>query len=214
MKLSLVTWWLTALTSVGLVGGCSALSPQPDRTKYFTLSPVAASERAPALVGPVERTLGIGPVTIPDQLEDGIVTRMSSEEVAISDNDRWGQPLRDSLVTVLRQNLVRLLGTQHVVIFPWQPSSAPDLAVSLELLHFERTTAGTVELSARWSVERGAGGPPLLINETSITRPYEGTDTRAAVAALSLALADLSRLIALDLTAAWRPGAAPSVGRR
>ena len=178
MKFSLVTWWLTALTLVGLAGGCSALSPQPDRTRYFTLSPVAASERAPPPVGHAERSLGIGPVTIPDQLEDGIVTRISSEEVAISDNDRWGQPLRDSLVTVLQQNLVRLLGTQHVVIYPWQPSSAPDLAVTLELLHFERL---------RWapSSSRHAGrssgaraGPPC-----SSTRRRSPDRTRRAIRA-------------------------------
>jgi uncharacterized lipoprotein YmbA len=99
----------------------------------------------------------------------------------------------------LRQNLIQLLGTQRVFLYPWQPSSKPDLAVTLEILQFERTAKGTAELKARWSIQQGSNRTPLSIRETSLSQPILGADTRAAVAALSIALGTMSEEIAMDV---------------
>jgi uncharacterized lipoprotein YmbA len=191
------TCLVVVLASAPLVAGCSALSPQADKTRYFVLSPVAVAAPAPSI--PFDHTVGIGPLSIPDHLETQIVTRLADEEMAISDTERWGESLRDSLGPVMRQNLVVLLGTERIVMYPWALASPPDLSVSVDVLRFERTTKGTVELAARWSVARGPDRAPMWIREASVTKPVRGSDTRAAVAALSAALYDLSWQIAADI---------------
>jgi uncharacterized protein len=183
-----------ALATAELTVGCSALSSQPDLTKYYVLTPIAA----PQGIG-FDRSVGVGPVTVPDHLEDQLVTRLADQEVAISDTERWNEPLRSAVSGVLRQNLIALLGTQRILLHPWEPKSAPDLAVTLEILQFERTTKGTANVKARWSIEQVSNRTSLLIKEASLSQPIQGTDTRAAVAALSAALGNLSQQIALDI---------------
>jgi uncharacterized lipoprotein YmbA len=181
------------------MASCSALSAQEDRTRYFTLRPLAVPERQP--VSGFDRTVGIGPIVVPDHLEHGLVTRIAGDEIAISDLDRWAEPLHDLLGRGLRQNLIALLRTERIQSYPWDLSTTPDIAVSLEILHFERTAQGMADLAVRWTLERGADRAPLLTQETRISKPIKGTDTRAVVAALSEALVTLSR----DIAAAVRP---------
>jgi uncharacterized lipoprotein YmbA len=192
----LVATMTAALAATQLTVGCAALSSQPDLTRYYVLRPIAVPQ--PISVG-FDRSVGVGPVTVPDHLEDQLVTRLADEEVAISDTERWSEPLHDAVSGVLRQNLVLLLGTQRVKFYPWDPKAAPDLAVTLELMQFERTTRGTVDVKARWSIEQGSNRTPLLMNETSLSQIMPGTDSRAAVAALSAALNNLSQQIAMDV---------------
>jgi len=188
---------VATLAIAEIVSGCSALSRQADTTKYFVLTPLATPEQGFA-VG-FDGAVGIGPLTIPDHLDNYLVTRLADEEVDISDTDRWGEPLREAVSRTLRQNLIALLGTEHVVIYPWHRSAPPDLAVSMELLRFERTTNGTAEVAARWSIERGSDRSRLLTDETTVSQPILVTYTLAAVAALSAALGQLSRQIATDV---------------
>jgi uncharacterized lipoprotein YmbA len=187
---------LLAMASLAGLAACAALRPQADTTKYFVLRPEVSPEHAEIRA---QQTLGIGPVTIPDHLDDRIVTRLSNEEIAISDSERWAEPLRDSLVALFRQEIGAQLGTDRILAYPWRPSEAPDLTVAVEVLHFERTTSGTVEVAARWTIGNGSAFP-LLARAVSIRRTFAGGETRAAVAAMSAGVAELSRQIAADVT--------------
>ena len=131
---------VAALTIAESTTGCSALSAQPDMTRYFVLTPLAARGREP---GGFDRVVGIGPLKVPDYMEQQLVTRLASEEIAISDVERWSEPLDDALNAVLHQNLVALLGTERIIAYPWDLSAPPDLAVTLNVLQLERTTKGT-----------------------------------------------------------------------
>jgi uncharacterized lipoprotein YmbA len=186
--------------ALALLGSCSFLRPQADRTQYFLLKPLAVPERQP--VGGFARTVGLGPFDIPDHLETTLVTRLAANQIAISDTDRWGEPLRDGLPRVLRQNLIALLRTERVLVYPWDLSASPDLAVRVEVLQFERTIQGMANLAVRWTLERGADRTPLLTEETRVSEPIRATGTRAAVAALSSAVVVLSRSIAAAVRAA------------
>jgi uncharacterized lipoprotein YmbA len=187
---------MAVLAVAELTAGCSALSSQPDLTRYYSLTPIES--RRPMPVG-YDLSVGIGPVTVPDHLEDQLVTRLADEEVVISDTDRWSEPLRDGVSGVLRQNLTRLLGTQRIFIYPWDPKIPPDWAVTLEILQFERTAKGTADLKARWSIGQGSNRAPVVIREAVVSQPIEGTDPRATVSALSAALNNLSQQIAMDI---------------
>jgi uncharacterized lipoprotein YmbA len=190
--------WL--ILGAALVSGCTALSAQEDRTRYFILKPLAVPERQP--VSGFARSVGLGPFAIPDHLEAMLVTRLADNQITISDTDRWAEPLHEGLSTALRQDLIRLLGTERIVIYPWESSAQPDLAVRVEVLQFERTRRGTVELAARWSVERGSDRTPIVTEETRVSKPVRGTDSNAAAMALSSAVLVLSRNIAAAIRSA------------
>jgi uncharacterized lipoprotein YmbA len=191
------------MLAAALATSCAALSAQSDRTQYFTLKPLAAPERQP--VSGFTPSLGLGPFEIPDHLETMIVTRLADNQIVISDTDRWADPLTQGLSSVLRQDLIALLGTERVVLYPWDVGAAPDLAVRVEVLQFERSTRGTADLAARWTLERGKDRTPLQTIETRVTRPIHGTDTRAAAAALSSDVVVLSQNIAAAIRAVPRP---------
>jgi uncharacterized protein len=187
---------LLAMISLAGVAACSALSQQADTTRYFVLRPEPAPKPAESRFA---GTIGIGPVTIPDHLDDRLVTRLSNEEISISDDERWAEPLRESLVAVLRQDLGPLLGTDRFLVYPWRASEAPDLAISVDIVRFERTTRGTVEVAARWTIAPTTGASPMSARSASIRGTFAGTDARAAVAALNAGVAELSRQIAADV---------------
>ena len=178
--------------------GCSALSPQADRTRYFVLRPLAVPERQP-VSGGTSYSIGIGPVVVPDHLEHGLVTRLSGDEITISDTDRWAEPLHELVSHALRQNLTALLHTERMRAYPWELSEAPDLAVTVEILHFERTARRTVDLAARWTIERGSDRTALATEETRVSKSLAAPGSGDAAAALSSALVVLSRNIAQAL---------------
>jgi uncharacterized lipoprotein YmbA len=204
---------LQLVTSLMLatVVGCSVLSSQADPTKYYVLSPQTSPAPKPP---PIEQSVGIGPLTMPDHLDQQLVTRLADEEISISDVEEWGEPLRDSFPRVLQQNLIGLLGTERVVVYPWDLSNPPDLAVRIDLLHFERTTKGVADLRARWSIEQVASRKALATEETRVMKPIMGTDTRDAVAALDAAVGALSDQIAAEVRRIVAPPAIQTSGRR
>ncbi len=64
-----VTIKLIAFGACAMAAGCSVLSPQPDRSKFFILTPIsdsAATAAKPASTSPDSQlTIGVGPVDFP-----------------------------------------------------------------------------------------------------------------------------------------------------
>ena len=75
---------LIAFGACAMAAGCSVLSPQPDRSKFFILTPVSDSAgitARPASTNPNSQlTIGVGPVDFPDYLRRlAVVTRVAPE---------------------------------------------------------------------------------------------------------------------------------------
>lgn len=155
--------------------------------------------------GSVPVVLGIGPITIPGYLDrPQIVVRVSDNEVALAEVDRWAEPLGGNLARVLEENLSLLLPSSTYVDYPWYESDAPDYGVALDVRRFESDTAGTVVLEADWRLSAGGGsldGGAVRIDEAAGV-PGQA----AAVAAQSRALAELSRQIAAAVRRAVASG--------
>jgi uncharacterized lipoprotein YmbA len=155
------------------------------------LSPV----RPPAAEAPVPVRIGLGPITIPRYLDRlQIVERLSDNELAVSEVDRWAEPLAGNIARTLEANLAALLPGSSYTAFPWYASEAPDLALSVEFRRFEADAAGAVTLEATWRLTRdgaSVGGGAALLDEQA-TAPGRA----AAVEAQSRALAGLSAEIA------------------
>jgi uncharacterized lipoprotein YmbA len=179
-----------------LLGAC-ALGPGADRSRFFTLTPIDADGGATTSAAPPHRVLGLGPIVLPAYLgRASMATRIGPNEVRYAELDRWAEPLDRSVARTLQQNLLVLLGTQRIVLYPWPLSAGVDAAVAVELLRFEPTTAKTAELVAHWSVRDARRGGLLVTRESVLREPLEGDDPGAAAAALSRALAALAQEIA------------------
>src|SRR4029077_11154982 len=79
-----------------------------------------------------------------------LVTRVEPNRVEYSGVARWAAPLRASVPRVLARDLMLLLGTEQVVVFPWFGSVVPRHAVAITVSAFERRADGSATLAATW----------------------------------------------------------------
>jgi len=186
-----------------LAAGCSPLAPQPDRSKFFILSPLTdASVPLSTSAGATTNsplTVGIGPIDFPDYLRRlEVVTQTSTNELDLSDEKRWGEPLDKNFARVLSENISKLLNTQQIEKYPWPVRAHIDYQIEVDVQRFETTSDGQSQLIARWIIKDGAG-KDLYASETTASAPVSAGETGAS-SALSNDLATLSREVAARIT--------------
>ena len=186
---SLLGLWCLALASLA---ACTIFAPRPDSSRFFTLTPIGGAESASGALR--DRTLGIGPITLPNYLDrPELVTRVGPNEVRNATFDYWAGSLQKQFASTLAQNLQTLLGPSAIVTSPWYPGSPPDVSVEVDVVEFERGPDGEARLVARWRLSKA--GKDAHAAEARLTRPTT-EDPASTVAALSELLAQFSRDIA------------------
>jgi uncharacterized lipoprotein YmbA len=194
---------LILMSTCALLTSCSPLAPQPDHSKFFILTPLADGP-APISTPTVATsnsnlTIGIGPIDFPDYLRRlEVVTRASPNELDLSTEKRWGEPLDKNFSRVFSENISRLLNTRQIEKYPWPLRTHIDYQIEVNVQRFETTSDGQSQLTARWIIKDGTG-TDLYASETSASAPV-GTGETGASAALSSDLATLSREVADRLT--------------
>ena len=173
-----------------LLSGCSILSPRPDPSRFFTLTPIAEPGPNPgALAGHV---LGVGPITFPPYLDrPELVTRVGPNEVRSAASDYWAGSLAKQFETTLSHDLQALLGPSSVQSYPWYAGGQPDLVVEADVAQFERAIDGQAHLRALWRL-RKASGEVLRAGESNLARSA-APDAGSTVATLSELLGQFSR---------------------
>ena len=201
-----LAWWVVAGAGCGL---SAVFAPKPDPSRFFVLAPLqsaapgeAGAAPTPSASSPVlgpDATVGLGPVDLPDYLRRSeLVIRRGPTEIEPVANELWGEPLERNVARVLGQNLAVVLGIDRVVSFPWYSNQVPTYQVRVDFHAFEPTADGAAVLEARWEIRR-ASDTARVNRESTLTKPVAGPHGSARVAALSAALADLSREIATAL---------------
>ena len=185
-----------AITSLSLAG-CGSFSPRPDPSRFFALTSLVETETARKTPGAEKLSLGVGPVKLPGYLDrEELVTRISQNRFAVSENDRWIEPLEENVARVLSQNLAALLRPDRLLRYPWQSNQRPAYQLEIEILRFEPDAGQEVQLSARWAVIDTSNKQSRVAKESQFARQAKAKSSEAAVAAMSEALGDLSREIA------------------
>jgi uncharacterized protein len=187
-----------------MAAGCTVLSPQPDRSRFFILTPISDSggaAAATAATSPASQLIiGVGPVDFPDYLRRlPVVTRVAPNRIELSDEKRWAEPLDKNFVRVLSENLATLLNTQRIEKYPWPLRNKVDYQIEVNVRRFETTSTGQTQLTASWIVRDGQSDKILYASETTAGAPA-GTDESSTSAALSDDLATLSKEIASRVT--------------
>jgi len=194
--------WIVIVSAVMiplLLNGCGSSR----QARFYTLSSVQsppAAGKQTTLSDAV--TVGIGPIEIPHYLErPQVVTRTSQNELAVSDFDRWGGPLRPDVSRVVLENLSIMLASNQVSVVPWTQGGILHYRVAVDVTRFDATPGKEVWLKAKWTIFGQDGKTPAMVRESNIIEPVGGRDASNIVAAMSQALGKLSQDMANGITA-------------
>ena len=181
---------------LGLACICIAACVRQQRNPWrlFTLSALPPAEQT-ATNGSQGQVLaiGVGPIHLPEYLDqDQIVNRISQNRFALSENDRWAEPLAHNVANVLAENLSMLLQTDEVSVHPWPGLQRPSHQLEIEVLRFETDTTGTAHLTARYFLRDVATGQTIATKDVRLSATATDRSTEQSVASLSKALGDFS----------------------
>lgn len=188
-----VTAWVFALAL-----SLTACGSSP-RNNYYLLTAAgshSASGQSPAL--------GIGPVEIPEYLNrNGLVYSRQGNQLQISSQERWAEPLEDGIGRVLGMNLASLLDTQNLRYFPWNPNRAPDYGIKITVLTLDANEQQAT-LVAEWRVSRPDTRTTVLqrISQLQQDLPGDKFDPAQLAPAYSNLLYQLSEIIAAAISEA------------
>ena len=179
------------------LAACSASQP----SNYYMLSAIPTPESPVQPASSDQLAVGIGPVSLPGYLDrPQLVTRASANRLDLSEFNRWAEPLQDMFSRTLAENLSAMVGTDLVYVLPQRHIPELDYVVAVEVLRFDRSANGEVELLARWSVLMGNESATLVARKALIVEPVVPSDSpEATIVAMSGAVESLSREIARDL---------------
>ncbi|MFI5263578.1 MAG: membrane integrity-associated transporter subunit PqiC [Candidatus Kapaibacterium sp.] len=147
--------------------------------------------------------IGIRTLKLPEYLlRDQLVTRTATDEILLSEHNRWAEPLEENFRRVLIEDLSKDIPTNNVFLLPAKDSSVTNYQILLEVTEFELQKNNTIALSARWSITKGEAIAFLMDKQSSFTEQI--SDERAErfesiVAGMSRLTGKLSGEIAAEI---------------
>jgi uncharacterized protein len=200
------------LAAVALLPGCATSPP----SRFYTLSAVAMTVptppagMAPAAVAAPPATaalfVAVGPVTVPSVVDrPEFVVSTGSNELRLDEFNRWAAPLQDNLARVIAENLVVMLGTPRVILFPQALATDPDYRVAVEIRTFDSLPGTAAVLDAVWTIRRAKDGRTQT-GRTSAREAVDNGSYEALAAAHSRAAGRLSQDVAAAIRELQRGG--------
>ncbi len=169
-----------------LAAGCA--SPP---SRFYTLNGTAAPAPASSNL-----SVAVGPVSIPDEVDrPEIVMSASPNQVQVDEFNRWASPLQNNMARVIAENLVAMLGTPRVALFPQALSADAEYRVAIEVQSFRSAPGEAAVLDAVWTVRRVKDGRTEM-RRTRVREAVREDGYDAHAAAHSRTLERLSRDIA------------------
>jgi uncharacterized protein len=178
-----------------LLSGCV----RAPTVQFYVLEPL--SQSAPSTVETSrQRTIGIGPVTVPILLEHNqIITRSSNNTVQIAEFQQWASPLQDNLLQALTRNLSTLQPNNIIHTYPWSIHGTVDLQVIIDIIRFDTTPGESANLEANWTIKNESSHDILKNGHSLIKHSLSDSSYPATVRALSRILGEFSRELSLEL---------------
>ena len=193
----------SGLALLSLVG-CSFKSETPP-SRFYMLRSLPTDASSPATQGAGGPVLVLGPIKVAAYLDrPQIVTRAPGAEVKLSEFDRWAEPLKDNIETVLVNNVSVLVPTERVSVYPARLPPDVDLRIAVDVIRFDGPLGGDVVLDARWSLVSGSKEAEVHMQRSHFVQPAGGPGYADLVEAMSRALDALSRELAQEIRRATR----------
>jgi len=145
-------------------------------------------------------SISVGPVTVPSLVDrPQIVIRTGPNQVNVEEFERWASPLREDIGRIVAKNLITLLGTTKVTLFPQATAAGASYRVTIDVLHFDSALGKEAYLDALWTLTSAKSGQSYS-GRITLSEVAQGSDYAALVAAHSRALEQLSA----DIASAFR----------
>jgi len=158
----------------------------PPRERFYTLEAPEAPAAADAAL-----SIAVGPVTIPDLVDrPQFVLRVGANQVTITEQARWAEPLKSAIARVVAVNLASALSAR--VVSP--RNGEVDYRVALDVQRFDSGPGDSVLIDAAWTVTSSNGA--RRSGRSVVQEKAKVMEYGALAAAHSAALAALSREIA------------------
>ena len=178
------------------VAGCATTPP-----RFYTLS----AAPGPAAMSS-DLSVVVGPVSVPAVVDrPQVVVTTGPNQVRMDEFNLWASPLENNISRVVAENLVALLGTPHVTLFPQTLSADAGYRVAIEVQSFDSAPGEAATLDAVWTVSRTKDGKSQT-GRTTVREPASEKGYDALAAAHSRAVARLSQDIAVAVRALERSG--------
>ena len=179
-----------AVLAAVIVAACSSTAVHES---FYTLSSPAAAN-APQSASP---SIFVGPVSVPEAVDrKQMVLRTGANEVEISEQYLWAEPLKGAIPRVIGDTLSRELGTSRVLTSRTAAGLPVDARVAIEIQRFDSSLRDGASIDAVWTITQADGtrrGGRSRVNE-----PAQG-DAASLAAAHSRALDRVGRDIAAAL---------------
>lgn len=190
------------LSSLTLLPACSGTPA----TRFYSLASVAPSASDGPRPAGQGLAVAVGTVSLPAYLDrPQMVTRPGVYAVNLAEFDRWAEPLQDMVPRVIAENLSVLLGSDQVFLSPRRRLPGLNHQVDVAIDRFDLDDQDSVVLAARWDLIDRGRDEVVSSRRLTITEAAADRSSEAIAAAMSQALALLSRDIADGLQAATRP---------
>ena len=179
-----------AATACSLVGGGT-------RENFYVLSgpdspPPAASESALVIY--------VGPVAVPESVDRWpMVFHNSANQVDLTEEHRWAEPVKAAIPRVIAEHLMRLLNTPRVMASRIGTSLDVDYRVALEVQRFDSSLTDGANVEVLWTITGKRAGA-VRSGRSSVHEPATAPTPEGVTAAHSRALAH----VAADIAAAIR----------
>lgn len=178
---------LTICAALVFASGCASTPP----SRFYTLSAVAVPAAAPSNV-----SVAVGPVAVPADVDrPQFVVSAGPNQVRLDEFNRWASPLQNGISRVVAENLVMLLGTPRVTLYPQTLSADADYRAAIEVQSFASAPGEAAMLDAVWTVRRMKDGKTAT-GRTTVREPVQEKGFDALAAAHSRAVGRLSQDIA------------------
>jgi len=186
---------ITVLLAVWLAG-CAGQTP---RSNFYMLS--AEAKPAAGVQGNCgTRAISVGPVSWPRYLDQPrIVTRVGSNRIDESEFERWAGSLEDGFLRTVIKNLSELLHSERVVNYRRSEHFAPAYRVEITVHQFDGQMGENVILDVNWSIIAESSNKLEAVRNSLIDKNVPVAGYEALVNASSLAVAQLSEEIAVEL---------------
>ena len=190
--------WLAIAVAAFLVGACGGGAAV--RESFYTLSAPAGATPAGTTAATSNVSIFVGPVSVPESVDrTQMVLRTGANEVEVSEQYRWAEPLKSAIARVIAETLTRELGTQRVLTSRSAAALAVDYRVAIELQRFDSSLTDGATIDALWTITPAASrGGAVRTGRTRVTEPASG-DPASLAAAHSRALDRVGRDIAAAL---------------
>ena len=145
---------------------------------------------------PSNISVAVGPVSVPADVDrPQFVVSTGPNQVALDEFNRWASPLQNDISRVVAENLVMMLGTPRVTLYPQTLSADADYRAAIEVQSFASAPGEAAMLDAVWTVRRMKDGKTET-GRTTVREPVQEKGFDALAAAHSRAVGRLSQDIA------------------